>query len=122
MKHQCICSSEEIKHAAAGVGMSCASSKLISLVSFHLSSHHLHHCLLYHSHYVSMIPSQANSPSSSLTRSAKVSLSATVILINYHCKHVLVPERHRWHSWTSCCCFRGKLRWNRREVRRLNHI
>ena len=51
----------ETTHATARASMSPATSEVISLVSFHLSSHHLHLCLLYHSHYVSMIPSQSNS-------------------------------------------------------------
>lgn len=61
---QYICHSDSRKkHANAKASMFPASSKIITLVSFHLSSHHLHLCLLHHSHYVSMILSRSNSPS-----------------------------------------------------------
>lgn len=60
---QYICHSDSReKHPNAKASMYPASSKIITLVSFHLSSHHLYLGLLHCSHYVSMILSQSNSP------------------------------------------------------------
>lgn len=113
---QYICHSDSReKHPNAKASMYPASSKIITLVSFHLSSHHLYLGLLHCSHYVSMILSQSNSPALSL--SAKVPLSAAVILINYHCRHVPVPESPRWQAWVKppFSCWGGGvgLWWNR---------
>lgn len=101
--------------------MSSASSQIITLVSFHLSTHHLH--LFF---FTTVIMSQWSSQSLSLPPSlpAKVALSATVILINYHCRHVPVPESPRWQSLGQTSLFllgRVGLPWNRQEVRDLHH-
>lgn len=117
---QYICHSDSReKHPNAKASMYPASSKIITLVSFHLSSHHLYLGLLHCSHYVSMILSQSNSLALSL--SAKVPLSAAVILINYHCRHVPVPESPRWQAWVkppfSCWGGGSRATVEQREVR-----
>lgn len=75
-----------------------ASGKIITLDSFQLSSHHL----LLSVFLTAIIMSQWSFHilHLSLSLSAKVPLSAMVILINYRCRHVPVPASLRWQPWS----------------------
>lgn len=78
--------------------VSCASCIIITLVSFHVTSHHLHLYLHHHSH-ISMIPYQLHSLT--LTLLAKLLLTAKVILVNNGCRHVPVPEIPSGKLWSN---------------------